>query len=142
MYWINDDQVENIIKGDGYVKQKIAAVGDVAIYRKNGAVVHSARVVSVDSKTGFVKVEGLSGINTDVSIKNATPGPAGAWRDSSATVEYYRQSESVTKPVPPVCPSATNEVPSNPTTPPVRSGPAPPPNPDPTPPPVSGNSLP
>lgn len=42
--WINNDQVEAIIKGDNYTKTKEPQPGDVGVYRTGGSVEHSVIV--------------------------------------------------------------------------------------------------
>jgi len=96
--WINDDQVDTILKGDNYTRlsppllEIDPQVGDVAVYRDtNGEVVHSVTVSSVDAKTGAVLVEGLGGLEVQTHIDPVEPGPNGAWHDPTVDVEYHRK---------------------------------------------------
>ena len=92
-YWINDDQVDALLKGDNYEKVNNPEKGDVVVYRKDGVVVHSMTVVDVikdkDGAVISVKVEGLGGLEIAPSVVNVEDG----WDDKTAEYDYYRKSE-------------------------------------------------
>ncbi len=92
-YWINDDQVDSLLKGDGYKKTDTPEPGDVGVYRnERGEVVHSVTVTGVDPGTGDVnEVSGLGGLEPAAHSDAPTPGPGGGWPDPKATIEYYKR---------------------------------------------------
>ncbi len=127
-YWINNDQVDKILKGDGYTKEAKPQVGDVVIYRENGQVVHSVTVKTVDPKAGTVTVEGKGGIEPNVHVNLVTPGPGGAWPNPNATVEYYKPPQQKPGAQNPACPAAaagqaSKPQPSNPSSNPTLPAP-------------------
>ncbi len=87
--WINNDQVETILKGDSYeqVDKSDATASDVVIYDENGEPVHSVTVVS--NENGEVTVEGLGGIETETTTENVND----AWSNKNANQAYYRKPE-------------------------------------------------
>jgi len=90
--WVNNDQVNNILKGDGYetVNKTDAKVGDVVVYKnENGEVVHSVTVVDV--KDGKITVEGQGGLEKENHRDNVDK----AWK-GKATQNFYRKSETTT----------------------------------------------
>jgi hypothetical protein len=97
-YWINDDQVDLILKGDNYHDVSKPQRGDIVIYRDaDGNVVHSATVVNIKKEHSFlfgliqwgndiVEVEGLGGIETTIhrnNVQDAFP--------SANSFTYYRK---------------------------------------------------
>ena len=96
--WINDDQVDKILKGDKYhkVESGSAKVGDVTIYRdSSGGVVHSATVTGVDDQGNVTEVTGLGGLQTESHSDPPGPGPGTAWNDPNnpAKLEIWRKEE-------------------------------------------------
>jgi hypothetical protein len=86
-FWINDDQVETILTGDGYQMVTATQVGDVGIYRDQfGQVKHSVTVSEVDQDGNVVEVSGLGGIELRAQGKT----PAAAWPGGRIT--YYRRA--------------------------------------------------
>lgn len=94
-YWVNNDQVPGLLKGDGYQKVKkgeAGQVGDVAIFKANGEVVHSTTVTGVGTDGKVTEVSGLGGTeprshaDTPESIQSSFGTLVGA----PVTVEYYR----------------------------------------------------
>lgn len=86
-YWINDDQVDTMLRGGGFRQTTTPKVGDVAVYRDSaGNVVHSVTVTKVDPTTGQVlEVSGLGGIQMHEHINT----PRDGWSDPTATITYY-----------------------------------------------------
>jgi RHS repeat-associated protein len=96
--WINNNQVEKIIKGDHYVQTSSPGVGDVGIYTTNGNLSetqHSVLVNSVDAK-GVVDVTSKGGITPRVNIAPG-PGVGTAWKDQNAKLQYFTQRVSQPK---------------------------------------------
>jgi hypothetical protein len=79
--WIDDNEVETILAGDGYsqISKGKLKVGDIVVYRdKDGNVVHSMTVVSIDPNTGEVIVYGQGGLevlNYNIDINKAWTAP-------------------------------------------------------------------
>jgi hypothetical protein len=110
--WINDDQVEAILKGDGYRPTKTPEPGDVAIYREKpwwkfwekGTIVHSTTVSSISGSD--VIVCGKGGIKPAPSCtpvepnSEPEPGKESAWSNESATYEYYTKKPEPPEPPP------------------------------------------
>ena len=56
-FWINDDEVEKILIGDGYEKSETLQKGDILVQRnKAGNVYHSAKIIEVDKKNDRVAI--------------------------------------------------------------------------------------
>jgi len=97
-YWINNNQAESILIGDGYKKinENECEVGDVVLYKSisgDPEVVHSTRVVDVEREQGKVTnvvVEGLGGIE----IKPHRDNVKDAWPNGPTTIYYYRKAET------------------------------------------------
>ena len=90
-FWINNDQVDALLKGDGYASINITDVrkGDILVYRDNeGEVEHSVTVLGYN-KQGEIIVEGLGGVQTKTSITTADNG----WFQG-AKQTYYRKTVS------------------------------------------------
>jgi hypothetical protein len=88
--WINNDQVEKILKGEGYEKTDAPAASNVGIYRDStGAVKHSVTVSSV--KGGKIQVTGKGVVTISLVTTPAKPGPDRGWQDEKATIEYYKE---------------------------------------------------
>ena len=83
-FWVNNKHVEAILDDDGYSLQPSPQVGDIAIYRRNGTIIHSGRVVVVSGSK--VEISGLSGMDTQVTITNAKDAPFGSF-----PMEYWGQ---------------------------------------------------
>ena len=61
-FWINNPEIEKLLKGDGYIEADTPKTDDVLIQRnKNGDIIHSAKIVEVDSKGNRVKVQEAMG---------------------------------------------------------------------------------
>jgi hypothetical protein len=82
-YWINNNQVDKLLTGDGYERTNEPQIGDVAVYRENREAVHSTTVTGVEN--GQVSVSGLGGLEP----ASQTTTAQGAW--PGATVTYYHQ---------------------------------------------------
>ena len=90
---IDNSQAAAILQGDGYSPVTgDVALGDVAIYREAGDIVHSARVESVNQDGTAATVTGLGGLETTTRSLPVGPGQGAAWTNPNATVEYWRQS--------------------------------------------------
>jgi RHS repeat-associated protein len=84
-YWINNDQVGSILKHDGYTKFKggdKAQVGDVAIFKSGGEIVHSMTVTGVGKDGKPTELSGLGG--TQPKSSSASPGAAASAFSKSA----------------------------------------------------------
>jgi RHS repeat-associated protein len=99
-YWINNDQVEGILKHDGYTKFKKgdkAEVGDVAIFKSGGDVVHSMTVTGVDENGKPTELSGLGG--TQKKSSSASPDAAAsefsrtALKGAEVKIDYYHSPE-------------------------------------------------
>jgi hypothetical protein len=109
-YWIDNTEVDKILKGDGYKKVddtresksstslSKAKVGDVVIYRDaNGNILHSATVEEVNIKSFLfftwidIKVNTLSGTETEPYKANITDAPDPYVRYSY--IQIYRKEE-------------------------------------------------
>jgi hypothetical protein len=90
-FWINNDQVNKLLKGDGYEKTKTPQSGDVAIFKANGEVIHSTTVAGVDDKGQVTEVTGLGG--TEPKSHSDTPEQVqkqfSDLLGTKVTVEYY-----------------------------------------------------
>lgn len=90
-FWINNDQVDKLLKGDNYKRQDEAKIGDIVVYRgSDGEVKHSATVSAIEQDEDGnkqIKVEGLGGMETEVSEQNVED----AWK--GASIEYYRKED-------------------------------------------------
>ena len=66
-YWINNNQVENILKGDNYsiVNLEQARSGDIVVYYENEEVVHSVTIVNSNGTQSGTIVNGLGGLETE-----------------------------------------------------------------------------
>jgi RHS repeat-associated protein len=96
-YWINPEQVPNILEGDGYENTLQPRAGDIVVYYEGREAAHSAKVVDVRKKHNFlgfqfgptvVEVEGISGVATEVKRTTVEDG----WLRPSHFV-YYRKRE-------------------------------------------------
>lgn len=93
--WINNDQVDKIIKGDNLkeIERSEAMVGDVVVYRdKKGNVEHSMTISAIDSYNSEILVKGLGGMETEVSETSIDK----AWK-SGATQSIYRMPNEFLK---------------------------------------------
>ncbi len=94
-YWVNNDQVGKLLKGDGYEKTKTPQPGDVAIFSANGEAVHSLTVTGVNDKGQVTEVTGLGG--TEEASHSNTPEQIeqqfGKMLDTSVTVQYYHDPQ-------------------------------------------------
>ncbi|MCG8462111.1 MAG: hypothetical protein MI919_37990, partial [Holophagales bacterium] len=90
-YWIDNDQVDDILAGDNYKPVSGAARrGDIVIYRNQGRVVHSATVTALDSNGQAQTVSGLGGLAFAPKETPIGPGPGTAW-DDAADVTIHRE---------------------------------------------------
>ena len=93
--WINNDQIENLLKGDGYTKTKSIAVDDVMIQRnKDGEIIHSAIVKSVDFGKGEVKVReamGVTEFRTNDNRKTRLRDQIYKLDGSNGILEFYKR---------------------------------------------------
>lgn len=73
-YWINNEQVEDILKGDCYKPTNNPKAGDIVVYRDveflfwtlDKGVRHSATVTKLNEKGSVVELKGISGTNTEI----------------------------------------------------------------------------
>jgi hypothetical protein len=89
-YWIQPDQVMDILRGDSYKRVDTPQEGDVIVWwDSKGDAVHSAKVVSVSQAA--IEVEGISGIRDiearRTTVENAWPNPA--------TPQFYRKEVGI-----------------------------------------------
>jgi RHS repeat-associated protein len=92
-YWIENNQVDKLLKGDNYHRTDTPKVGDIAVYRNaDGEVVHSATVTKTEGEGTVTEVSGLGGIQTQAHSDPPTPG-GGAWPFPDSTVEYYTKPD-------------------------------------------------
>jgi RHS repeat-associated protein len=97
--WINDNQVRELMRGDGYdINNPVSTptINDVGIYSTDGSlssstVRHSVRVTKTDAHSGNVtEVKSKGGITREVNTVPG-PGPNTAWYDTNAKLRYYRK---------------------------------------------------
>jgi len=90
--WINDEYVDDLLRGDGYSKMQNPNVGDIVIYRDaNGNVVHSATVMGT---TNGVSVWGKGGVEPSTSRNNPqnhTSVEQGGSGTPWKSTEYWRK---------------------------------------------------
>lgn len=92
-FWINNSEVEALLKGDQYLRTDKPQVGDIGVYRDaRGDVVHSVTVASVDKNGRVTQVVGLGGIEMEAHADRPEPGPGGGWFDPHTRIEYWRKS--------------------------------------------------
>ena len=77
-YWINNEQVENILYGDNYknISLKQAKSGDIVVYYENKDVEHSVKIVDSNGLQNGTIVYGLGGLETEAhydSLLNGWP---------------------------------------------------------------------
>lgn len=85
-YWIDNDQVDRILKGGGFHETTTPKPGDIGVYRDaNGNIVHSVTVEAVDKTGKVTKVTGLGGIQMEEHIDPPEEG----WKDPKAKIHYY-----------------------------------------------------
>ena len=92
--WINNDQVDKILKGDDYKKvdKSETQAGDKVVYRnESGDAEHSVTVV--ETKDGQVVVEGQGGLEKENHKDNVDK----AW-DKSSKQGYYRKDTKEQRP--------------------------------------------
>jgi RHS repeat-associated protein len=88
-YWINNDQVDAILKGDGYEKHEQPQAGDVVVYRDFwDNVVHSAKVVGFVPQLPIVIIEENAGNSTAITRSKIEEG---VW-PSHWPHTYYRKN--------------------------------------------------
>ncbi len=92
--WINNNQVESLMKGDGYKSTKKPKAGDVGIYSTDGtlkpnSVKHSVLVDTIDPSNGQVAVVTSKGGITQKTDALPGPGVGTAWNDPNAKLRYY-----------------------------------------------------
>lgn len=99
--WIDNNQVNNLLRGDGYreVANSQVQVGDVVVYRNaRRQVQHSGIVTSIDG--GQVMVTSKSGSQPATTTQRVQPGPGGAWWNPSHTYTFHRQATPTNRPPP------------------------------------------
>jgi RHS repeat-associated protein len=83
-YWINDDQVDAILKHDGYEKHEQPQAGDVVVYNQGREnIVHSAKIVHSIQGTPIIIINENAGNSTAIKqsrIENGIYTPS--WLDS------------------------------------------------------------
>jgi RHS repeat-associated protein len=85
-YWINNNQVKDILIGDNYKEITDPQAGDIVVWfdKKSNDVVHSMTVQSVTGEGVFVKGKaGISSYQENVPLKNA-------W-NSDDSAKFYRK---------------------------------------------------
>ncbi len=90
--WINNDQADKLIKGDGYKQTDKPTAGGIVVLRgKDGNVVHSVKVTSVkNTKNGdAVTVKGEGGIETQAKKQNLDE----SLKEFNATGSYYTKGQ-------------------------------------------------
>ena len=93
-YWIENNQIDSLLEGDGYEKIEGAAqVGDVVIYRNQGQVIHSATVTKVSDQGQVLMVKSLAGTAILPTEQTMGPGPGSAWSFTPAVTEIYREPQ-------------------------------------------------
>lgn len=93
-YCIDDRVIENYLTKTSLLENTATPkVGDVAIYRVNGSVVHSARVTSVD-KAGLVKVTMASGVHVYNGSKTTTVNVDLGWTEKGTKIEYWSRTQT------------------------------------------------
>ncbi|MBL0239440.1 MAG: RHS repeat protein [Chloracidobacterium sp.] len=96
--WINDNQVEKLMKGDGYdIKNPTSnpQPGDVGIYSTDGSLKNTRHSVLVNvtgtdaaGSTDVFSVISKGGITPKV-VTTPGPGRGTAWNDPNAKLQYY-----------------------------------------------------
>jgi len=88
--WINDNQVEKLMKGDGYDTRnpsRTPTAGAVGIYSSDGKLSNTVHSVMVESVTnGNASVVSKGGITAKVVTT-----PQGAWDDRNVQIRYYQK---------------------------------------------------
>jgi RHS repeat-associated protein len=76
-YWLNNDQVSSLVKGDGYTEQTVecSEVGDKVVYKEGEDSAHSMTVTKTDGTAEGMMVYGQGG----VEIENHTDKATEAW---------------------------------------------------------------
>jgi RHS repeat-associated protein len=76
-YWLNNDQVSSLVKGDGYTEQTLecSEVGDKVVYKEGEDSAHSMTVTKTDGTAEGMMVYGQGG----VEIENHTDKATEAW---------------------------------------------------------------
>ena len=76
-YWVNNDQVPAIVKGDGYVEKTVATAkeGDKVVYKEGEESAHSMTVTKADGTADGMMVYGQGG----VEVENHTDKATEAW---------------------------------------------------------------
>lgn len=109
-YWINDQDVDTLLKADGYTRTSNPKVGDVLVYRAKtdiirpdangkptlyytaGSVMHSLTVMDVDSSGNVTKLAGLGGVH--VTVKSETEQSGWITTTQETDYEYWTRPAS------------------------------------------------
>jgi RHS repeat-associated protein len=90
-YWINDDQIPGLMKGDSYAETTTPQIGDIGLYYEGKKVVHSVTVTGVqDGKVA--EVSGLGGVQSRSQSSPPEAGWTPSKQKSKVTIRYYRKS--------------------------------------------------
>lgn len=94
-YWIDNNQVSNILEGDNYEKiedKNKLKVGDIVVYRNSstGEIEDSRTIKKIDKKTGKILVYGQGGLEE----KNTTTDIDETWEGKQS---YYRKKDKDVK---------------------------------------------
>ena len=91
-YWINNNQVENILKGDNYniIDLEQAKCGDIVVYYKGNDVQHSVTIVNSDGTQVGTIVNGLGGMKTEAKETTLPNG----WPIKGTLFEVYRKDQA------------------------------------------------
>jgi len=75
-YWINNDQIEHLLKGDNYsnINLEQAKSGDIVVYYENNEVEHSVKIVNSDGTQYGTIVYGLGGLETEAHCNTLPEG--------------------------------------------------------------------
>ena len=94
-FWINNNQIDSLLDGDGYTKTATPKVGGVMIQRdKDGKIFHSANIIGVNPRKGEVIVKEAVGVivfkNSD---ENKTRLRYNTYKTdgSHGTIEFYQR---------------------------------------------------
>jgi RHS repeat-associated protein len=94
-FFIDNNQVDTILRGDNYKTTNTPEIGDVVVYKdKDGNIVHSATVTGTDENGAVTEVTGLGGISIYTSATSPGQGFYDRRTKAWATPSYYRQQGS------------------------------------------------
>ena len=84
-YWIQNDSVDFLLRSDGWEEVGISKA-TIAVFRNNGNVVHSCKIVPAD---GNIKFVGKAGIG---AVKYTCEEGAAARGNSYNSISFYRKT--------------------------------------------------